>query len=182
MPWKVYLGWICSNKKTHLLYLVTYFSRRKIVTVFLRIIAELERKIIEQFSKPRFFTEFDNWGFFSAATQQGRKGRGIFKSRKKCGFESCSNISFPLKLRQTSIFQALKTLKKKWKKPGWDWWGVPLTAKKSYWCRKTKEFCRQKSLHGTVSNLLETPTIHSIGNPQQAKRWPTESHNKTHLA
>ena len=34
-----------------------------------------EKKIIEQFSQPRFFTEFENRGLFFAATQQGRKGR-----------------------------------------------------------------------------------------------------------
>ena len=31
--------------------------------------------ILEQLSKPRFFTEFENRGLFSSATQQGRKGR-----------------------------------------------------------------------------------------------------------
>ena len=33
------------------------------------------KKILEQLSRPRFFTEFEIRGPFSAATQQGRKGR-----------------------------------------------------------------------------------------------------------
>ena len=37
--------------------------------------ATIGKKILEQISKPRFFTEFENRGLFSAATQQGRKGR-----------------------------------------------------------------------------------------------------------
>ena len=32
------------------------------------------KEIIEQLSKPRFLTDFENRGLFSAATQQGRKG------------------------------------------------------------------------------------------------------------
>ena len=33
------------------------------------------KEILEQLSKPRFFTEFENRGLFYAATQQERKGR-----------------------------------------------------------------------------------------------------------
>ena len=40
------------------------------------------KNILEQLSKPRIFTEFENRRLFSAATQQGRKGRD-FKLRKK---------------------------------------------------------------------------------------------------
>ena len=40
------------------------------------------RGILERFSKPCFFTEFENRRLFSTATQQGRKGRD-FKLRKK---------------------------------------------------------------------------------------------------
>ena len=33
------------------------------------------KEILEQLSKPRYFTEFKSRALFSAATQQGRKGR-----------------------------------------------------------------------------------------------------------
>ena len=54
-----------------------------------------EKDILVQVSKPRFFTEFENRGLFPTATQQGKKG-GIYKLRKKRGFEICSNIFSPL--------------------------------------------------------------------------------------
>ena len=53
------------------------------------------KNILEQLSKPRYFTEFENHGLFSTATQQGK--RAEFKnSVKNRGFEICSNIFFPL--------------------------------------------------------------------------------------
>ena len=55
--------------------------------------------------------EFENRGLFSAATQQGRKGK-IFKLCKKRGFESCSNISFnndPLKNHSIETEEEMKS-------------------------------------------------------------------------
>ena len=52
------------------------------------------KEILEQISKPRFYSEFENRGFFSTATQQGRKGRDFQTPNKNLGFDSCSNIPF----------------------------------------------------------------------------------------
>ena len=49
------------------------------------------KDLLEQLSRPRFFTLFENRALFF---QQRR--RAIFELRKKRGFKSCSNIPFPL--------------------------------------------------------------------------------------
>ena len=54
-------------------------------------------KVLEKLSRTRFFTELENRALFSAATQQGKKGR-ILELRKNRVLESCFNISFPLVL------------------------------------------------------------------------------------
>ena len=56
-----------------------------------RVASTRAKKILEQISKPCFFTEFKNRGLFSTATQQRRN------SVKKRDIESCSCIFFPSK-------------------------------------------------------------------------------------